>query len=138
MYGELEGLWLPQFDSDPGAFSSRLVSARRGRVMKGCWRNVLSVALNAASYRLPLIVAYLESAGQCRGDDDWTRTRGLWRANIEKITAKGQLQDQSARGPSTGCARNRRDGERTGFPSEDRRNNFRTHPNAGRDESSDY
>jgi hypothetical protein len=60
--------------------------------MEGCWRNVLSVALNAASYRLPLIVAYLESAGQCRGDDDWTRTRGLWRANIEKITAKANCK----------------------------------------------
>lgn len=59
--------------------------------MKGCWRNVLSVALNAASYRLPLIVAYLESARQCRGDD-CTRTRGLWRANIEKITAKANCK----------------------------------------------
>jgi len=88
----LRGSGLPNSTVIRELFSSRLVSARRGLVMKGCWRNVLSVALNAASYRLPLIVAYLESARQCRGDDDCTRTRGLWRANIEKITVKANCK----------------------------------------------
>jgi hypothetical protein len=54
--------------------------------------------VNAASYRLPLIIAYLESARQCGGDNDLTRTRGLWRANIEKITAKANCKTNALAG----------------------------------------
>jgi hypothetical protein len=104
--------------------------------MKGCWRNVPSVALNAASYRLPLIVAYFECARQCRDDDDRTRTRGLWRANIEKITANANCKTNPLAGHRPAVLEidvTRREQDSKRGPG----NNFGAHPNRGRDEFSD-